>query len=72
MTAKTTGQFTNYCYGIVTVMLQKAHSGMGICVWASIDSGLKMLAGKGFQGTTGGFGIIKMLKIGFGGKGLCR
>jgi hypothetical protein len=52
-------------------MLQKARRGATSCVWASIDFGSEMLVGKGFQGTVGGFGIIKMRKIGFGGKGLC-
>jgi hypothetical protein len=52
-------------------MLQYAHCGVKQFGWASIDFGLKRLVVKGFYGTEGGFGIIKLLKIGFGGKALC-
>jgi hypothetical protein len=69
--AKAPGKFTKNCYGIVTIMLQYAHCGVKQFGWASIDFGLKRLVVKGFYGTEGGFGIIKLLKIGFGGKALC-
>jgi hypothetical protein len=48
----------------------KAHFWIWICVWASIDLTWETLLDKGFQGMMRVFGIIKMLKIGFGGKGL--